>query len=90
MKKLIFSLAFVCSALISTNAQAQTIQNSNYSTVGYIKDDGTVQNENYSTIGYIKDDGTLQNSNYSTIGYAKNVNKKWAAAAVFFFFYHLN
>jgi hypothetical protein len=31
----------------------------------------------------------LQNQNYSTVGYAKNINKKWAAAATFFFFFNL-
>ena len=61
------------------------IQNSNYSTVGYVKSDGTIQNSNYATIGHIKDDGTVQNSNYATIGYAKGIDKEWAAVAFFFF-----
>ncbi|MBA3683606.1 MAG: hypothetical protein H0W73_20955 [Bacteroidetes bacterium] len=47
MKKL-FLLAF---AFITVSSFAQTVQNSNYGTAGYIKDDGTVQNSNYSTIG---------------------------------------
>jgi hypothetical protein len=40
--------------LMSGFTRAQTIQSSNYATIGHIKDDGTVQNSNYATIGYAK------------------------------------
>ena len=72
MKKLLivimmlFTLGFV---------SAQKIQNSSYSTVGYIKSDGTIQNSSYSTIGYIKSNGTIQNSSYSTVGYVRSDGK---------------
>ena len=55
MKKLflILSLLLACLTL-----PAQTMRDSNYRTIGYVKSDGTIQNANYSTIGHIKTDGT--------------------------------
>ena len=72
MKRFLFILMTLAALAAGTDAYAQRLQNGNYSTIGYIKSDGTVQNGNYSTIGYIKSDGTVQNSNYSTIGYIKS------------------
>ena len=57
---------------------------------GKFKSDGMVTDKQSIIMGYIKSDGTMQNSSYSTIGYAKDVNKRDAAAAVFFFFFRLN
>jgi hypothetical protein len=31
-----------------------TVENSNHSTIGYIKENGTVENNNHSTIGYAR------------------------------------
>ena len=68
MKKLLFIfLFFVCVGF----CQAQTIQNKNHSSTGFIKSDGTIQDKNHSTSGYIKSDGTIQDKNHSTIGYIK-------------------
>ena len=64
--------------------KGETIYDRSYSTLGYVKSDGTVYDRSYSTLGYVKDDGTVYDRSYSTIGYAKGINKKWAA--VFFFF----
>lgn len=41
--------------LASLSASAQSMLNSHYGTVGYIKSDGRVQDSHYSTIGYAKD-----------------------------------
>ena len=49
--------------LAGTAAYGQKITDSNYSTIAYIKSDGTVQNANYSTVGHIYLDGTLKNAN---------------------------
>ena len=86
--------------LAGTAAYGQKITDSNYSTIAYIKSDGTVQNSNYSTIGHIKGDGTVQNASYQTIGHVKDgrvqdanyrtvahydgVKAKWVAFLVFF------
>jgi hypothetical protein len=41
--------------MLFTSISAQTIQDSSYRTVGYVKEDGTVQDSSYRTIGYAKD-----------------------------------
>ena len=98
----IFIPAFLLFNCLVFSMFAQTIQNNNYGTKGYIKPDGTIQNSSYSTVGYFKPDGRVQNSSYATIGYIKedgtvqNSNystlgyakgvKKEWAAVVFFFF----
>ena len=97
--RLFICILFFISAF---SINAQTIENSSYSTTGYIKPDGTIQNSSYSTVGYFKKDGTVQNSSYSTIGYVKEDGtvqnssystigyakdvKREWAAVVFFFF----
>ena len=48
------------------------ISGSNYSTLGYIKSNGTVENSSHSTIGYIRTNGTVENSSHSTIGYVRS------------------
>jgi len=100
--KIIAKIALMLVMLLCTTAvQAQTVQNSSHSTIGYVKDgtvynsshstmgyirnDGTVQNSSHSTMGYIRNDGTIQNSSHSTIGYAKGVSQQHAAALLFFF-----
>ena len=65
---------------------AQTVRNSNYSTVGYVRSDGRVENSNHSCIGYIRSDGRVENSNHSCIGYVEGMTREWAAAFFFFFF----
>ncbi len=67
-------------------AQAQQMQDRSYSTVGYIRSDGTVQDRSYTTIGHIRSDGTVQDRSYTTIGHANGVSKEWAAVFFFFFF----
>ena len=52
--------------LVSSVCGAQTVRNSNYSTVGHIDSDGTVRDGNYSRLGKIDSDGTVRNANYST------------------------
>jgi hypothetical protein len=54
---------FLITALVtfSLPALCQTVQNSGYGTVGYVKSDGAIQNASYSIIGHIKNDGTVQN-----------------------------
>ena len=37
---------------LSLSAGAQTLKNSSYQTVGYIKSDGTIQDGSYRTIGH--------------------------------------
>ena len=47
MKKLILLVQFLL-LLIGLNSNCQTIQNNNYGTTGYIKNDGTIQDRNYN------------------------------------------
>ena len=53
MKHLISLIAIITCVLAcgGFTAQAQRMQNGSYSTVGYIRSDGTVQDRNYTTIG---------------------------------------
>ena len=67
---LIFAFAVMLSAAASLSAQR--LQNGNYQTIGFLKDDGTVQDGNYRTIGHIKSDGTVQDGSYRTIGHVKS------------------
>ena len=69
--------------LAGTAAYGQKITDSNYSTIGHIKSDGTVQNANYSTIGHVKD-GRIQDANYRTIAHYDGIKAKWVAFLVFF------
>lgn len=69
--------------LAGTAAYGQKITDSNYSTIAYIKSDGTVQNANYSTIGHVKD-GRIQDANYRTIAHYDGIKAKWVAFLVFF------
>ena len=71
MRRILFLLVALL-ALAGSAAHAQTVKSSNYSTLGYIKSDGTIQNSNYSTIGHIKSDGTVQDGNYRTVAYLKD------------------
>ena len=48
------------------------VTNSSYSTLGYIRSNGTVENSSHSTIGYIKSNGEVENSSHSTIGYVRS------------------
>lgn len=88
MKRLHFFLltaALVLAPAGLTSAFAQRIQNGNYSTIGYIKSDGTVQDGSYRTIGHIKSDGTVQDGSYKTIGHCDSgIRTTWIAW--FFFF----
>lgn len=72
MRRILF-LLFAAAALLSADdVFAQRLQNGSYSTVGYIKSDGTVQDGSYRTIGHIKSDGTVQDGSYRTIGHVKS------------------
>ena len=71
--------------LTGGEAFAQRLQNGSYSTVGYIKSDGTVQDGSYRTIGHIKSDGTVQDGSYRTIGHAdSSLRQEWIAWFYFF------
>ncbi|MCF0202562.1 MAG: hypothetical protein HUK08_04280 [Bacteroidaceae bacterium] len=86
MMKFVFSLVLALCFCGSVNAQ--TIQDRNFSTVGYAQDgriqngsystianiesDGTVKDGSYCIIGYIKSDGTVQNRSFSTIGHIRS------------------
>ncbi|MBQ6198258.1 MAG: hypothetical protein IJK44_03365 [Bacteroidales bacterium] len=82
MKKIITILLILMS--FTDVISAQTVKDSGYRTVAYIKSDGTMQDSSYRTIGYIKSDGRVQDASYRTIGYAKGIPLKWAA---FYFFF---
>ena len=73
-------------AAMPMSIDAQTVRNSNYSTVGYVRSDGRVENSNHSCIGYIRSDGRVENSNHSCLGYVEGMSREWAAAFFFFFF----
>ena len=69
---LLFSAVLLLAPAAYTTLSAQRLQDGSYSTVGYIKSDGTIQNGSYSTIGHIKSDGTVQDGSYRTIGHIKS------------------
>ena len=71
MKCTIYLLA-ILTGFFCTTSFAQTLTDSNYRTVGYIKSDGTIQDASYRTIGHIKSDGTVQDASYRTVGYVKD------------------
>ena len=52
MKRFICMLLTLAALLTGGEAFAQRLQNGSYSTVGYIKSDGTVQDGSYKTIGH--------------------------------------
>lgn len=58
--------------MLFTSVSAQTIKDSGYRAVAYIKSDGTIQDSSYRTIGYIKTDGRVQDASYRTVGYLKD------------------
>ena len=72
MKRILCTLLALAALLTGSEAFAQRLQNGSYSTVGYIKSDGTVQDGSYRTVGHIKSDGTVQDGSYRTIGHIKN------------------
>ena len=72
MKRFLFLLLALAALLTGGEACAQRLQNGNYSTVGYLKSDGTIQDGSYRTIGHIKSDGTVQDGSYRTIGHIKS------------------
>lgn len=47
-------LLIVLSLILALPLGAQTLKDSNYRTVGHIRQDGTVQDSNYKTIGHAK------------------------------------
>ena len=71
MKRFYFLMLALALLLTGGEAYAQRLQNGNYSTVGYLKSDGTMQDGSYRTIGHIKSDGTVQDGSYRTIGHIK-------------------
>ena len=72
MKRFFGILLIMTVLLTGEQAFAQRLQNGSYSTVGYIKSDGTVQDGSYRTVGHIKSDGTVQDGSYRTIGHIKS------------------
>ena len=86
MKHFIILLLAVIAAAMPLAVDAQTVRNSNHSTVGYVRSDGRVENSNHSCLGYIRSDGRVENSSHSCLGYVEGVSREWAAAFFFFFF----
>ena len=64
-------MSLLCLLGFAGAAWAQTITDGSYSTVGYIKSDGTIQDRSYRTIGHIRDDGTVLDGSYRTIGHLR-------------------
>ena len=54
-----FLLIALTLLLTAISANAQSVYNSNNSTVGYVRSDGRVENNNHSCIGYIRSDGRI-------------------------------
>ena len=67
-------LSFIISLLVlSTTALfGQRIQDSHYSTCGYIDKAGRILDGSYRTIGYINSDGSMQDASYRTLGYVND------------------
>ena len=70
MKRLMIFLSAVL-MLSCTIAGAQRIASSSFTTLAYIRDDGTMQDASFRTIGYFKPGGTVQDASFRTIGYVK-------------------
>ena len=66
MKSIFSSVLFFLITIISFG---QRIQDSHYSTFGYIDKAGRVQDGSYHTLGYINSDGSVQDASYKTLGY---------------------
>ena len=86
MKHFLLVIMAMLAAAMPMSIDAQTVRNSNYGSVGYVRSDGRVENSNHSCIGYVRSDGRVENSNHSCIGYVEGVQREWAAAFFFFFF----
>ena len=61
MKRIFCLLTLLAAFAACGSAFAQRLQNGSYSTVGYIKSDGTIQDGSYRTIGYIKMSALFKN-----------------------------
>ena len=72
MKHILFLFLTTTALFVAGDVFAQRLQDGSYSTVGYIKSDGTVQDGSYRTIGHIKSDGTVQDGSYRTIGHIRS------------------
>lgn len=82
MKRILFlMMMLVCPGMV---VEAQTIRNSNNSTLATVGSDGTIRNSSNSVIARISSNGDIRDSNNHTIGYAQGVPIKYAA--VYFFF----
>lgn len=69
-KRLLTILLCIC-ALGTGGAYAQRITDSGFSTIAFIKSDGTIQDSSFRVIGHIKSDGTVQDSSFRVIGHVK-------------------
>ena len=67
-----------------TVVSAQTIRNSNNSTLATISASGEVRNSNGSLVARINSNGDVRDANNSVIGYAKDVPVRYAALYFFF------
>ena len=79
------------------------MKDSSYSTIGYVRDDGSVQNGSHSTVGHwsidritdgsystlwnINSSGSITNSNYSTVGQLEGNWKENIKAVVAYLFF---
>ena len=54
MKHFIILLFAVIAAAMPLAVDAQTVRNSNHSTVGYVRSDGRVENSSHSCLGYVE------------------------------------
>ena len=54
MKHFLLVMLAIVAAAMPMSLNAQTVRNSNNSSIGYIRSDGRVENSNHSCIGYVE------------------------------------
>ena len=54
MKHFLLVMLAIVATVMPMSLNAQTVRNSNNSSIGYIRSDGRVENSNHSCIGYVE------------------------------------
>lgn len=56
----------LCAASVAGDIR---LEDSSFSTVGYIRDNGHIENASFQTIGFIREDGRIEDDSFHTLGY---------------------
>lgn len=69
MRNLLAAMAFALLLCAAATAGDIRLEDSNFSTVGYIRDNGQIENASFQTIGFIREDGRIEDDSFHTLGY---------------------